>query len=129
LDVYLEQSNLVDSLINCFGHENMYIFKVLRRKMHEFKKDCCSLFFLLVNHNHDYPKWWYLSWLSLYIIHLGSTLLCMTSENDWSIFCGHNNFVVINFVFSKDKFYKFHYISFFFQLIIFFILFNKSLIL
>ncbi len=26
--------------------------------------------------------------------------------------CGYNNIVVINFVFQKIKFYKFHYISF-----------------
>jgi hypothetical protein len=30
-------------------------------------------------------------------------LLCTTNDDDLIIFCEHNNFVVINFVFSKDK--------------------------
>jgi hypothetical protein len=40
-----------------------------------------------------------LTWKELYI-YLGSTLLHTTSDND---FCEHNNFVLINFDFFKNK--------------------------
>ncbi len=115
LDVYLQQSNLVEFINKLLWTWKYVHILGLYKKNAWIQKRFLFVVFLLVNHNHDCPKWWYLNWLSFYIFHLGSMLLCTTSENDWIIFCGHNNFVIINFVFSKDKFYKFHYISFCFN--------------
>jgi len=54
--------------------------------------------------------------------YLGSTSLCTTSDNDQIILCGHNNFVVINFIFSKDKFKKKLIICHFVSLVLFYTL-------
>jgi hypothetical protein len=51
------------------------------------------------NHNFFIPIYIY-----IYIYaYLGFALLPTTSDNDYIIFCGHNNFLVINFLFSEDK--------------------------
>jgi hypothetical protein len=46
-------------------------------------------------------------------IYLGSALFHTTNDGDYIILCEHNDFVIINFVFSKDFFWgKFLYMSF-----------------